>query len=103
MSSRKIGELTPKLPSEFALFQTLWESNRLGNSPLSDPIPQGTFTSVVVPGVVVGTSTFVLPLGPPAQPSGRVSPMVTVDALPTYTLRLSTRVSGRNSKRPRPS
>jgi hypothetical protein len=92
--SRKIGEVTPKLPSEPELFQTLCESKRFGNSPLSEAIPQVTVTGVVVPGVVVGTLTTVVPFGPPAHPSGRVSPIVTVEAVPTYTLRLSTRLSG---------
>ena len=92
--SRKIGEVTPKLPSEPELFQTLCESKRFGNSPLSVAIPQVTVTGVVVPGVVVGTLTTVVPFGPPAHPSGRVSPIVTVEAVPTYTLRLSTRLSG---------
>ena len=59
-----MGEVTPKLPSELALFQTLCESNRFGNSPLSLAIPQGTVTSVVVPGVVVGTVTSVTPVRP---------------------------------------
>src|SRR5271168_1507186 len=81
--SRKIGELTPKLPSEFALFHTLCESARFGNSPLSDATPQATVTFVVVPGVVVGTATTVLPFAPPAHPRGKFSPMVTVAAVPS--------------------
>src|SRR5580704_15150478 len=80
--SRKIGELTPKLPSEPELFQTLWESERFGNSPLSEATPQVTVT-FVVPLVVVGTATTVLPFGPPGQPSGKVAPVVTVEAFPT--------------------
>ena len=68
--SRKMGEVTPKLPSESALFQTLWESERFGNSPLSLAIPHGTVTAVVTPVVVVGTATVVLPFGPPAHPRG---------------------------------
>jgi len=47
-----------------------------------------------VPPVVVGTATTVLPFGPPAHPRGKVSPIVTVEAVPTYTLRLSTIESG---------
>src|SRR5579872_1219426 len=80
MSSRKIGEVIPKLPSELALFQTLWQSKRFGYSPLSLATPHGTVTGVVLP-VVVGTLT-VSPVVPPTQPKGSVSPMVMVDALP---------------------
>src|ERR1700722_16241467 len=95
--SRKIGEVTPKLPSEPELFQTLWVSLRFGNSPLSEATPQVTVT-FAIPLVVVGTATTKLPFGPPGHPSGSVSPITIVSAVPTYTLRLSTRVSGRNLK-----
>src|ERR1700722_5503442 len=98
MLSRKIGDVIPKLGSEPALFHTLCESCRLGNSPLSDATPHITVTGVVVPGVVVGTSTLKVPLGPAGQPSGSVSPIVTVAAGPVYTVRLSTRLSGANLK-----
>src|SRR5580700_8517769 len=76
MSSRKMGDAMPKLPSDFALFQTLWVLNRLGYSPLSVATPHGTVTAVVPP-VVVGT-LMVSPVRPPWQPKGRVSPMVMV-------------------------
>ena len=81
MSSRKMGDVTPKLPSEFALFQTLWVSNRFGYSPLSVATPHGTVTGVVPP-VVVGT-LMVSPVRPPWHPRGRVSPMVMVEAFPS--------------------
>src|SRR5579863_5561758 len=93
--SRKIGEEIPKLPSLFELFQTLCESLRFGNSPLSEAIPQGTVTEVVTPGVVVGTSTTELPFGPPTHPGGNVSPIVMVSAVPVYTVRLRTSVFGK--------
>jgi hypothetical protein len=95
--SRKIGELTPKLPSEPELFQTLCESLRLGASPLSLATPHVTVT-FVVPPAVSGTATTVLPFGPPAHPRGNTSPIVTVAAVPWYTLRLNTRLSSLNSK-----
>src|ERR1700677_289627 len=82
-SSRKIGEVTPKLPSLFALFHTLCKLKSLGNSPLSLAMPQGTVTLVVTPGVVVGTATTVLPFAPPAHPGGKFSPTVTVSAVPS--------------------
>src|SRR5580704_5692378 len=95
--SRKIGELTPKLPSEPELFHTLCESLRLGASPLSLETPQVTVT-FVVPPAVSGTATTVLPFGPPAHPRGNTSPIVMVAAVPSYTLRLNTRLSSLNSK-----
>ncbi len=81
MSSRKMGDVMPKLPSVFALFQKLWLSNRFGYSPLSLAGPHGTVTGVV-PFVVVGTLT-VSPVRPPWHPSGSVSPMVIVEAFPS--------------------
>jgi len=69
--SRKIGEVMPKLPSVAALFQTLCESFRFGNPPLSLATPQVTITGVVPPAMR-GTLTVVVPFGPPAQPSGKV-------------------------------
>src|SRR5215469_4580145 len=64
--SRKIGDETPKLPSLLALFQTLCESLRFGNSPLSEATPQGTVTGVVPPARS-GTFTTEFPFGPPTQ------------------------------------
>src|SRR5215472_4204405 len=80
--SRKIGDVIPKLLSLAALFHTLCESLLLGNSPLSLAMPQGTVTGVVPPAMS-GTLTTVLPFAPPAHPSGRVSPAVTVSAVPS--------------------
>lgn len=72
----------------------LCESVSFGNSPLSLAMPQGTVTLVETPGVVVGTATTVLPFAPPGHPGGKFSPMVTVSAVPVYTLRVSTSESG---------
>jgi hypothetical protein len=66
---------------------------------LSVAIPQVTVT-LVVPPAVVGTATTVLPFGPPGHPRGKVSPIVTVEGVPTYTVRLSAKEPGLNSKWP---
>src|ERR1700739_3218260 len=102
MLSRKIGDEMPKLLSVPELFHTLCESLRLGASPLSLAIPHGTCTSTSPPAVV-GTATVVVPFGPPAQPGGKVSPIVTVSGVPTYTLRVTTTVLGTNWKCSAPS
>jgi hypothetical protein len=75
ISSMKIGEVTPKLPSTVSLFQTLLVVVREGNKPLLVALP--------VPHAAV--------LG---QSGGKASPMVTVDAVPVYKLRVKTRLSG---------
>ena len=85
--SRKIGEVTPKLPSGPSLLNTV------GYVPSATAVPQVTFT-FAVPPASNGTRTV-----PATQPGGNVWPTVTVAAFPAYTLRLSTSVSGMNRKK----
>src|SRR5215471_18151761 len=74
--SRKIGEVTPKLPSGLSLFQTLWLSARFGYSPLSTAVPHLTFT-LATPPPRRGIETV-----PATQPGGKVSPITTVVDVP---------------------
>src|ERR1700751_4167242 len=68
--SRKMGEVTPKLPSDLSLSKTL------GYFPSAVAVAHATFTGVVPPASS-GTLTVLA-----TQPGGSVWPMVTVAALP---------------------
>src|SRR5215467_2690193 len=74
--SRKIGEVTPKLPSGPSLLNTLLSSCRLGYSPLDTAVPHFTFTVVVPPAKSGSVTVFGV------QPGGSVCPGVTVLASP---------------------
>src|SRR5215471_16633014 len=74
--SKKIGEVTPKLPSGLSLFQTLWLSERFGYSPFSTALAHFTVT-IVVPPAISGRVTV-----PGTHPGGNVCPIVTVPAVP---------------------
>src|SRR5579859_2655719 len=67
-SSRKIGAVTPKLPSTWSLFQTLLGLPIAGNEPLSTAATPALFGP---PHFAVG-----------GQRGGSNSPTVTVDAVP---------------------
>src|ERR1700722_3307786 len=89
--SRTIGDVMPKLASAASLLKTP------GYVPSLVAMAQATATGVVPPAIK-GIFTF-----PAMQPGGSVSPTTTDDGLPSYTLRLSTSVPGKNSKPPQPS
>src|ERR1700722_18728708 len=73
MLSRKMGDETAKLPSDSSLLNTA------GYVPSAVATPQATATLAGFPPAVAdGTETL-----PATQPGGRVSPTVTVDAVPT--------------------
>src|ERR1700734_3015143 len=81
--SRKIGEATPNSPSAAALL------NAVGKVPSATAVLQVTVTGVVPPATS-GTLTV-----PAPQPGGNtVTPGTSREGVPTYTLRLSTKVSG---------
>jgi hypothetical protein len=73
--SRKIGDVTPKLPSALSLFQTLLVPASEGYAPLS--------VAFAVPHAAEEGQT-----GGSGWPTARVA------ALPPYTLRLTTRLPG---------
>src|ERR1700734_2587335 len=81
--SRKIGEVMPNSPSAEALLNTV------GKVPSATAVLQVTVTGVVPPATS-GTLTV-----PATQPGGNtVTPGTSREGVPTYTLRLSTKVSG---------
>src|ERR1700730_10310716 len=83
ISSRKIGEVTPKLPSTVSLSQTLFGLPGEGNNPLA----------------IAGTPALLVPphFAVDGHCGGNNSPTVTVDAVPRYTLRETSRLFGLNS------
>src|ERR1700735_354930 len=93
MLSRKIGEVTPKLPSAPSLLKTA------GYVPSATAVLQPELLAFGMVTVVVPPAISGIVIVPGTQTGGRVCPRVTVEASPRYTLRLSTRVSGWNWKR----